>query len=100
MLLSILAGHKRYAHITSMRCDQVNAGLLGIKKVASEDSVRRAFTGVDAQACAQWQHSHLRRCWEPLLYKTWILDLDATVQSLRAGLEKLDRCISEETALQ
>jgi hypothetical protein len=82
MLLSILAGHKRYAHITSMRCDQVNAELLGMKKVASEDSVRRAFTGVDEHACAQWQQNHLRRCWEPLLHKPWILDLDATVKLL------------------
>lgn len=82
MLLSVLAGHKRYAHITSIRSDMVNFELLGMQKTASEDSVRRAFTGVDKDACARWQQCHLRRCWEPLLYEPWILDLDATVKSL------------------
>ena len=34
MLLSALAGHKRYAHITTIRSDAVNPGLLGMSKVA------------------------------------------------------------------
>ncbi len=82
MVLSVLAGHKRYAHITSIRCDGVNAELLDMKKIASEDSVRRAFSGVEKEACATWQKQHLRRCWEQLLSEPWILDLDATVKSL------------------
>ena len=40
-LLSVLAGHRRYAHITSLRCDGVNPELLGMTKVVSEDAVRR-----------------------------------------------------------
>jgi len=35
ILLSVLAGHKRYAHITSIRCDNVNPGLLGMNKISS-----------------------------------------------------------------
>ena len=34
-LLSILAGHRRYAHATSIRGDGVNPGLLGMGKVVS-----------------------------------------------------------------
>src|SRR5690348_5669359 len=40
VLLSILSGHSRYAHITALRCDAVNPRLLGMKKVVSEDAVR------------------------------------------------------------
>ena len=28
-MLSVLAGHKRYSHVTAIRCDGVNPGLLG-----------------------------------------------------------------------
>ena len=37
VLLSVLAGQWRYAHITALRGDGVNATLLGMSKVASED---------------------------------------------------------------
>src|SRR3954454_6539977 len=36
LLLSVLAGHQRYAHITALRCDPVNPPLLGMRKVVSE----------------------------------------------------------------
>ena len=42
-MLSVLAGHRRYAHITTLRCDPVNPPLLGMAKVVSEDAVRRAL---------------------------------------------------------
>jgi hypothetical protein len=29
LLLSVLAGHRRYAHVTALRCDAVNPPLLG-----------------------------------------------------------------------
>src|SRR5246127_3669397 len=47
VLLSVLAGHWRYAHITALRGDGVNAPLLGMKKVVSEDAVRRALSKID-----------------------------------------------------
>jgi hypothetical protein len=40
----VLAGHRRYANITTLRCDPVNPPLLGMAKVVSEDAVRRALT--------------------------------------------------------
>jgi len=87
VLLSVLAGHKRYAHITTIRSDMVNPRLLGMKKVMSEDSVRRAFTKASPESCTQWQRNHLRRCWEPLLYEPWILDIDSTVKPLYGSQE-------------
>jgi hypothetical protein len=43
ILLAVLSGHRRYAHITALRFAGVNPQLLGMSKVCSEDSVRRAF---------------------------------------------------------
>ena len=82
ILLSILAGQKRYAHIAAIRADGVNPGLLGMGKVVSEDAVRRSFQGVDVADCAAWQLRHLRRCYDSLLVEPWILDLDVTVKPL------------------
>jgi len=39
-MFSVLAGHKRYSHVTAIRCDGVNPGLLGMNKVISEDVMR------------------------------------------------------------
>ena len=46
ILLSVLAGHWRYAHISALRGDGVNPELLGMTKVASEDSVRRGLSAM------------------------------------------------------
>src|SRR5258707_8386839 len=45
LVLSVLAGHWRYAHINAIRGDGINPELLGMTRVASEDSVRRGMKG-------------------------------------------------------
>lgn len=65
-----------------MRCDSVNPRLLGMTKVVSEDSARKAFHKADSQACAEWLQKHLMRCYEPLLYEPWILDVDGTIKTV------------------
>jgi hypothetical protein len=82
LLLSVLAGHWRYSHIATLRCDRVNPGLLGMSKIVSVDSARRAFLSQDPQACCDWQQSHLQRSCAPLLEIPWIMDVDTTVQVL------------------
>src|SRR5258708_700885 len=47
ILLSVLSGHWRYADISAIRGDGVNPTLLGMSKVASEDSVRRALLAME-----------------------------------------------------
>lgn len=42
-MLSILAGHRCYSHVTVNRCDGVNPGLLGMNKAISEDAMRGAL---------------------------------------------------------
>src|ERR1700686_4198901 len=58
VLLSVLAGHRRYAHITALR---------GMGKVLSEDSVRRGLAKIDETKGQTWLQNHLDYCTSPLL---------------------------------
>jgi hypothetical protein len=83
LVLSILAGHKRYSHITTIRTDQVNPELLGMKAIASEDSIRRALIHMDEAAAVEWLDRHLALSTHPVLsLAPWILDTDNTVKPL------------------
>lgn len=82
VLLSVLAGHRRYAHVTALRGDTVNPQGLGMSRVMSEDAVRRAFQDEPAAPLAVWQTQHLWRCVEPVLREPWICDLDVTIKTL------------------
>src|SRR6201984_1740847 len=62
VLLSVLAGHRRYAHITTLRCDPVNPPLLGMNEVVSEDAVRRALSKIEAEAAQVWLQEQLHYC--------------------------------------
>ena len=53
-MLSMLAGHRRYAHIAALRCDALLPELLGMKKIVSEDAIRRAFKAIDETEGAVW----------------------------------------------
>lgn len=82
VLLSVLSGHQRYAHINALRGDGVNPELLGMSKVVSEDSVRRGFAQLDEEAGTQWLQTSLQQVYAPVLGEPWILDGDATIKTL------------------
>ena len=65
-VLSILAGHPRYAHISALRGDTINPPVLGMSAVVSEDSVRRNFGKLDETAGVQWLQDHLGYCVAPV----------------------------------
>jgi len=88
LLMSVLAGQSRYAHITGLRGDGVNPELLGMRKVMSEDSARRAFKQASAEETREWLKKHLRQTYEPLLEHSWVMDLDSTVKPLYGKQEK------------
>ena len=81
-MFSVLAGHKRYAHITALRNDGVLPELLGMKKIVSEDAVRRGFKAIREDEGRQWLQRHLDYCTAPLLSEPWVLDMDSTVKPL------------------
>ena len=80
LLLSILAGHHRYAHITAIRHDGIHPELLGVATLVSEDAARRALARMDESSGVAWLDRHLATTTQPLLATPWILDLDATVR--------------------
>jgi len=82
IVLSVLAGHKRYAHVTTLRADGVLPELLGIDRILSEDAVRRALAAIDEARGIAWLQRHLDTCTEPILGEGWILDADTTIKPL------------------
>jgi hypothetical protein len=80
-LLSILAGHNRYAPITRLMGDSVNSKLLGMTKVVSDDSARRALGKIDEEDGIRWLQDQLAYCYSPLPSQPWILDADVTVKT-------------------
>ena len=82
IVLSVLAGHKRYAHVTTLRADGVLPELLGIDRILSEDAVRRGLAAIDETAGIAWLRRHLDTCTAPLLGEGWILDADTTIKPL------------------
>jgi hypothetical protein len=82
LVLSVLAGHKRYAHVTALRADGVLPELLGIERILSEDAVRRGLAAIDEVQGTAWLRRHLDRCTEPLLGEGWVLDADTTIKPL------------------
>jgi hypothetical protein len=81
-VLAILSGASRYAHVAALRGDRVNPQGLGMEKVVSEDSLRRAFQNEDAAALGQWQTQALLATYGPALEQPWIADLDVTVKPI------------------
>jgi hypothetical protein len=80
--LSILAGNRRYSHVTALRGDTINPQGLGMNRVLSEDSVRRAFAQEAAGPLEDWQRKHLLRSVEPVLKEPWICDIDVTIKTI------------------
>jgi hypothetical protein len=81
-MLSVLSGHKRYSHVTAIRCDGVNPSLLGMNKVISEDALRRGLSAIPEAEGVAWLDQHLSDSVSPLLDAPWILDIDTTVKPL------------------
>ena len=82
LMLGILAGSKRYAHIAGVRGDAVAAQVLGLGGVVSEDSVRRALKAMESGSSQAWMRQSLLDSVRDALTRPWVLDLDATIKPL------------------
>ncbi len=82
LMLGILAGSKRYAHIAGIRGDAVAAKALGLQGMVSEDSVRRALKAMEPAASEPWMRDALMGSVRAALDRPWVLDLDATIKPL------------------
>ena len=82
LMLGILAGAKRYAHIAGVRGDAVAAKALGLHGMVSEDSVRRALAAMAPEASEPWMRDALMSSVREALGRPWVLDIDATIKPL------------------
>ncbi|MGL6109346.1 MAG: hypothetical protein ACRC2B_04520 [Rubrivivax sp.] len=82
LMLAMLAGHKRYAHITALRGDAVAAQALGMDRVVSEDALRRAMERLDEAASTAWMRPSLMHSVREALERPWVLDIDASIKPL------------------
>jgi hypothetical protein len=98
-MLSILDGQKRYAHITGLRGDAVAPQILGMKRILSDESLRRALAHLaprikgcpeeervarEAQLTRStaWMDEALAHSTQEALSTGWILDCDTMVKLL------------------
>lgn len=107
-LLSILDGQRRYAHVAGLRGDEVAPEILGMNKIVSDESLRRALAHLApnqpkrcdeterAARAAQlarstaWMDTALSESVREALRTPWVLDVDTTVKLLfghQAGAE-------------
>ena len=107
-LLSILDGQRRYAHVAGLRGDEVAPQILGMNKIVSDESLRRALAHLapnQLKSCTEeeqvtrsallakttaWMDSALSESTREALSTGWILDVDTTVKLLyghQAGAE-------------
>lgn len=99
-LLSILDGQRRYAHVAGLRGDAVAPQILGMSKIVSDESLRRALAHLapsQAKRCAEeeqvlrtaqlakstaWMDEALSESTREALRTPWILDVDTTIKLL------------------
>ena len=73
-VLAILLGKTRYVHINELRHDESARRLLGLGKIVSEDSVRRALKKASEADLDAWLAKHERRVYEVMLAHPYIVD--------------------------
>jgi hypothetical protein len=99
-MLSILDGQWRYAHVTGLRGDAVAPEILGMSKIISDESLRRALAHLapwQGKRCSEqeqreraaqlarslkWMEQALAESTHEALKTGWILDCDATIKVL------------------
>ena len=107
-LLSILDGQRRYAHVAGLRGDEVAPEILGMNKIISDESLRRALSALapnQSKRCSEeervaraatlakssaWMDAALSESTHEALLTDWILDIDTTIKLLyghQAGAE-------------
>jgi hypothetical protein len=89
-LLSVINGHRRYAHVAALRSDGINPEFLGMTKVVSEDSLRNGIHRIDEDSARTWQQTSLLNTVGPLLYQPWVLDIDTTIKPIYGNQEGAD----------
>jgi Transposase DDE domain group 1 len=99
-LLSILDGHRRYAHVASLRGDAVAPQILGMNSIMGDESLRRGLAQIapapkekhsdeerlrqqaQVNQAEKWMELALQDSVQHALNTPWILDIDTTIKTL------------------
>ena len=99
-MLSVLEGHRRYAHVGSLRGDGVAPKILDMEKIIGDESLRRALAKIapapspkhgeeqrlrqmsQLAAAEKWMDDSLLDSVKDALTIPWILDVDTTIKTL------------------
>ncbi len=87
LVLAVLAGFRRYRHIGRLRNDMAGAELLGLGRIVSDESARRALKNCPEERLDEWLSRHEREVTEALLQFPYVLDMDSTVKPLFGSQE-------------
>ena len=92
LMLTVLSGGRRYLHASGLRYDGVVTEVLGMRRLLSHESLRRAIAwqGEHGDGRAQWlewARQQLRPAVEPVLKRQWILDEDVTSRIIHGEQE-------------
>jgi hypothetical protein len=80
-MLAILADDKRYAHITALRGDAIAGQALGMRRVISEDDMRRGLARMDEEQSRKSLRPALIRSVRDALDRPWILGINANIRT-------------------
>jgi hypothetical protein len=78
--LTVVTDGRRFAHVQRLREDPSVATLFGLESVVSDDSIRRLFAAIEAQAGQRWVDQAQAPIWSALPERL-IFDWDSTVQT-------------------
>lgn len=82
VVLSVLRGHSRYAHVNALRNDAAAAEMLGLGKVVTDDSVRRALARAGEAELDAWLSRHEHEAVDSMLRRDYVIDIDSTVKPI------------------
>ena len=82
MVLAILFGKDRYVQINALRNDAAAMELLGLGRIVSEDTVRRALRKADKTKLDEWLSRHEHEAVDAMLRFGYIIDIDNTVKPI------------------
>lgn len=74
-LLSILDGQRRYAHVTGLRGDAVAPQILGMKKIVSDESLRRSLAHLAPTVGTRHSEAQVAGAWSQYSWRKYVQNL-------------------------
>lgn len=87
--LTVLCDGKRFNHVQRLKHDKALPEIFGMKKICSDDTIRRFFKSFGSKQGKEWVEDASKPVWSALPEK-FILDWDSTVQTRFGKQEEVE----------